>query len=115
ESYDIRVLYIEPGSGNDPIQCTLELVSLINPGTYTALSYCWGSLTLTAKIIVNTQVTPVRANLATALKSLREHGFLRVWVDALCINQEDRSERSLQVRNMIHIYSLAKFVFVWTG
>jgi hypothetical protein len=115
ESYDIRILYIQPGSGDDPIQCTLELASLINPGSYTALSYCWGILTLTAEIIVNTHIIPVRANLATALKRLREHGFLRVWVDALCINQGDRVERSLQVRNMMRIYSLAKFVFVWTG
>lgn len=115
ESYDIRILSIQPGSGDDPIQCTLELASLINPGSYIALSYCWGILTLTAEIIVNTQIIPVRANLATALKRLREHGFFRVWVDALCINQGDRVERSLQVRNMMQIYSVAKFVFVWAG
>ncbi|RDI78815.1 hypothetical protein Vi05172_g11237 [Venturia inaequalis] len=38
-----------------------------------------------------------------------------IWVDALCINQEDPVERSHQVNLMSDIYSQAQLVVVWLG
>jgi hypothetical protein len=38
-------------------------------------------------------------------------GYL--WIDALCINQDDTQERSNQVSNMREIYHRAKRVVVW--
>ena len=38
-----------------------------------------------------------------------------MWVDAICINQADREERSLQVRNMRQIFSRADHVVCWVG
>jgi hypothetical protein len=38
-----------------------------------------------------------------------------LWVDALCINQEDLSERASQVRMMGDIYKLSGRVLVWLG
>ncbi|KUJ10875.1 uncharacterized protein LY89DRAFT_739856 [Mollisia scopiformis] len=38
-----------------------------------------------------------------------------VWVDALCINQDDLAERSQQVMLMRDIYSVAHRVVVWLG
>lgn len=38
-----------------------------------------------------------------------------VWIDALCINQNDLDERSAQVRLMPQIYSQASCVIVWLG
>lgn len=43
ESYQIRILSIEPGSGVDPIRCELSLTDPIPPAQYTALSYCVGN------------------------------------------------------------------------
>lgn len=38
-----------------------------------------------------------------------------LWVDALCINQQDNDEKSSQVMMMRHIYARAKNVLVWLG
>ncbi|KAI8712024.1 HET domain-containing protein [Fusarium sp. LHS14.1] len=37
------------------------------------------------------------------------------WIDAICINQNEVSERNHQVRMMSHIYKGAVFVLVWFG
>jgi hypothetical protein len=56
----------------------------------------------------------VTSNLGQALRGLRPKiGKTRLWVDALCINQEDLTERSQQVRLMRQIYSRAKEVISW--
>jgi len=58
----------------------------------------------------------VTCNLATALVDLRSSTEPRVlWIDALCINQEDMQERSSQVARMANIYRQAKQVVVWLG
>lgn len=57
----------------------------------------------------------VTSNLEAALRALRSRGHKKVWVDALCINQKDLTERSLQVLRMGIIYSKAKNVLVWLG
>ena len=36
-------------------------------------------------------------------------------VDAICINQEDKIEKGMQVRYMSEIYSKASHVIVWLG
>ena len=38
-----------------------------------------------------------------------------IWIDAICINQEDKDERSAQVRFMGEIYESAQTVFAWLG
>jgi hypothetical protein len=44
-----------------------------------------------------------------------EEGDVILWVDALCINQEDISERSIQTSRMRAIYQNARKVAVWLG
>ncbi|KAK0724614.1 heterokaryon incompatibility protein-domain-containing protein [Lasiosphaeris hirsuta] len=38
-----------------------------------------------------------------------------LWIDAICINQEDMAERNAQVQRMPHLYRLAYRVVVWLG
>ena len=38
-----------------------------------------------------------------------------LWVDALCINQQDIPERNDQVKKMCRIYSKASCVLIWLG
>jgi hypothetical protein len=50
------------------------------------------------------------------LRAVRKTSWdLLIWADAVCINQEDVLERNFQVANMIHIYSRAASVLLWTG
>jgi hypothetical protein len=47
------------------------------------------------------------------LRSKRTRGYY--WVDAICINQQDITERGQQVQLMKAIYELAEQVLVWLG
>jgi hypothetical protein len=56
----------------------------------------------------------VRENLFNALINLRHKSEWRVlWIDALCISQDDVNERNHQVSQMAGIYSQAKRVVAW--
>jgi Heterokaryon incompatibility protein (HET) len=58
----------------------------------------------------------IQQNLFDALSSLRYETWGRtLWIDAICINQEDVKERNHQVSRMASIYSQANAVVVWLG
>lgn len=58
----------------------------------------------------------VTQNLHAALKRLRLQNQSRVlWVDAICINQDDTSEKSFQVAMMSQIYSKTTKGLLWLG
>lgn len=63
-----------------------------------------------------TVTVPVTINLASALAHLRySKQPLMLWIDAICINQEDHAERSKQICKMDRIYSDAQHTIVWLG
>ena len=115
DSYEIRMLTILPDSPTAIVRCTMQRTNLISPIKYAALSYCWGDETITTDILVNGTMTRVTVNLADALQHLRKLGVGRLWVDALCINQTDKQEKGLQIRNMKHVYSKAEMTYAWLG
>jgi hypothetical protein len=86
-----------------------------------ALSYTWGSPDNPVDIFVKVGESSfctlsVTQNLAEALRYLRLEDKPRLlWIDAICVNQQDMDERSSQVELMADIYSLAKKVVVWLG
>jgi hypothetical protein len=62
----------------------------------------------------NEGVLSVSRNLDLALRYLRHTYTPRsIWIDALCINQVDRAEKSVQVALMGLIYSQADSVIAW--
>jgi hypothetical protein len=113
---DIRVLYLAPGKCSDPIRCGLITLSLANNPRYEALSYAWGVIDSYNLITVDGCPMRIRENLETALRHLRYEQRDRIlWVDALCINQEDDEERSQQVSHMSLIYSKAMSTVIYLG
>ncbi|RMJ16106.1 hypothetical protein BHE90_003000 [Fusarium euwallaceae] len=89
-------------------------------GEYETLSYAWGSPSDPLHdILVNGQRYRVRQNLYDVLSqfrtSLRYASRVRLWVDAICINQDDGLERATQVKRMKQIYSIAMRTIVWLG
>jgi len=64
-----------------------------------------------------TQTLSITASLDEALRHLRrKDGTSRLlWVDPVCINQEDVPERGSQVGIMGEIYTKASSVVVWLG
>jgi hypothetical protein len=80
------------------------------------LSYVWGSQEPARYIECNGHKKFVAPNLFAALRRLRFADKERVvWIDALCINQEDPDERSRQVLLMRDIYTKPSRVIVWLG
>lgn len=58
----------------------------------------------------------VTQNLGRALPYLRYRDKPRIlWIDAICVNQEDLPERSRQVQRMADVYRLASRAVVWLG
>jgi hypothetical protein len=58
----------------------------------------------------------VTQNLSQALPYLRYEDKSRaLWIDAICVNQQDLQERSQQVKRMAEIYSKATRVIAWLG
>ncbi|KAK5996951.1 Heterokaryon incompatibility 6-like protein [Cladobotryum mycophilum] len=117
----IRLLRLMPHRDKTaPIQCTLFdyplLASDDDDHLYDALSYVWGSSEKTQSIAIDNYDLPITANLHAALSRLRHGLFERlIWVDAICINQEDLKERGHQVQTMAKIYASASRVVVWLG
>lgn len=88
-------------------------------GDYGALSYTWGDQSVKVPIIMNDQVMLVGQNLEAALRALSSDPDyiegLKIWADAICINQNDIAERNRQVTRMRMIYSKALVVSIWLG
>ncbi|KAE9369657.1 hypothetical protein N431DRAFT_485525 [Stipitochalara longipes BDJ] len=58
----------------------------------------------------------VTTNLALALRHLRwEQRPRTLWIDALCINQKNEDEKTIQIQRMDWIYANASPVVIWLG
>ncbi|KAL8393934.1 hypothetical protein RB595_003627 [Gaeumannomyces hyphopodioides] len=135
----IRLLRLRPHADRHaPIRCQLLEYPLEETGQathlYEALSYVWGSEENKLPVYVQAddddrngaphaspptrsdQCLLVTRNLHAALSHLRD-GFLErvIWIDAICINQQDDVEKGRQVQSMAWIYASASRVVVWLG
>lgn len=85
---------------------------------YHALSYTWGDPTKTKAILVDGAVVQVTSNLEEFLRYRRrdlDDKIGTLWIDALCINQKDNSEKNTQLLLMRQIYEKANSTLVWLG
>ncbi|RBR24704.1 uncharacterized protein FIESC28_02477 [Fusarium coffeatum] len=117
---DIRLLRLLPHQDADaPIKCQLFNCGIVSSGgtrPYEALSYVWGSDHESQSISIDSCYLPVGGNLFAALLHLRDPDIERIlWIDAVCINQQDNTEKGHQVQSMAKIYAKATRVIVWLG
>jgi hypothetical protein len=119
---EIRLLELQAGGHDEPLQCRLFTASLSRNAEYNALSYVWGdyasSSTFEPTILLDGKSFVVTPNLHVALLHLRPSAgsnSMRLWVDAVCINQNDSIERNSQVAMMQDIYASAAQVTIWLG
>ena len=113
----IRLIHLNPGLKNDGLSIQIhENVSLENAPVYEALSYAWGESRKTGSISCGSESIAVTQNLATALAQVRNSNKIRtLWIDQICINQDNVDESNKQVALMGRIYSKAENVVVWLG
>lgn len=123
----IRVLKLEafnPGiQDGGPLHGDIQVVDLdTNPAPYyTALSYVCGSIRdaaprSTITLGANRFLLQLTDNCYDALKQLRSTVRpLTIWVDAICIHQEDSAEKTHQIALMGDVYKQAHTTFIWLG
>ncbi|KAI2473329.1 heterokaryon incompatibility protein-domain-containing protein [Annulohypoxylon bovei var. microspora] len=112
----IRLCSLLPASFESPLSCHIEPFDISPTLEFEALSYTWGNPKDLIPIEVNGEMISVTKNLATALTYLRKGSSERyLWIDAICINQNDLNERSAQVAMMGKIYQTATRVISWLG
>lgn len=126
----IRLLTVHPGNETTALSGTLHSTPLEEAPQFEAVSYAWGtgSFTETLNIISNpgTVFTSgehevsgaghITRNVTSLLRCLRRRSETRIlWVDAICINQANISERNDQVQQRRKIYSRARVVVIWLG
>ncbi|KAK3390792.1 heterokaryon incompatibility protein-domain-containing protein [Podospora didyma] len=114
---EIRIIELQPGDDISNIQGSLKVASIgsSTPKRYSALSYCWGLDSQPRRTIsLDGQRFEARQSLLEALQQLRSRDeCARLWIDAICINQEDKEEKKSQLPLMSSIYSKAETVEIW--
>ncbi|KAH6981381.1 heterokaryon incompatibility protein-domain-containing protein [Ilyonectria destructans] len=122
----IRLIRLpDANSHSSPPRVTLHTFPLTQCPHYLALSYTWGPPragvpAYTGRdrtvILLDDRPFAVRPNLFHALSQVcaaRPGSYL--WVDSICINQENPRERASQVGIMDHVYAGASETLIWLG
>lgn len=99
-----------------PLRGTLKVVALAD-AQYSALSYVWGPHGGEEDVMLigdtSIRITP---SCRQALQSIRhQFGAVSIWIDAICIDQQNKAEKLDQIPLMGAIYSQANFVYIWLG
>ncbi|KAK0657799.1 heterokaryon incompatibility protein-domain-containing protein [Cercophora newfieldiana] len=116
---EIRILQLQPS--NHVTKGALPEAKVIHTAistgqSFSALSYVWGVEKDEELLSCEGGKIRITKNLGQALRHLQHrHGLSFVWIDALCINQNDVPERNQQVKLMGDIYGTAKEVLIWLG
>ena len=117
EQRDIRILVLARGDQDDQLRGHLFVESLDYEDVhYTALSYTWAGPVIDNGISIDGSVFDITENLWLALRQFRHlTRAIHLWIDAICINQGDDSEKGEQVALMGDIYSNATRTWIWLG
>lgn len=127
-STHIRLLHVKPsrltvkGPGSDDdhfasrIVCEMTTVDIRNPAPYKCLSYAWGLEDRNYGLEIADTWLPITQSLDSAIRHLRHQDeTLTIWIDQICINQEDGLEKGHQVRLMQDVYRNAEQTLAWLG
>lgn len=122
---EIRVLKVsrpvQGGDGGvDTFQANLVCVSLDDDPAYIAVSYVWGDPSIVGHFESHSEGhkrgLPHNKGVFDIINTiLAQDTTLYLWIDSLCINQEDLDERASQVAMMGTIFSQARQVLAFIG
>lgn len=114
-SNQIRLLRLPPKNRSSELLLQSFRCNLENAPAYKAMSYTWESGQI-RRLFVDSKQLHVRVNCFRALQQASLHYANElIWIDSICINQEDNSEKNSQVGRMGEIYSRAELVLACVG
>lgn len=128
EENSLRLLTISEHNGTTAI-LKIQTYPRISAPRYEAVSYTWGDDPSTATVMCNGMPLEIQTNLFRALPFFILRAFPSVfesrptsnprtrplWIDAICLNQNDREEKAVHVPHMSDIYKNASRTLVWLG
>lgn len=118
ELKEVRLLIVNPGSDDAVVRCSFLHANLAgeNVPPYETISYVWGDPKIKAEILLNDHPFQVPTSAERVLRRMRYADRERVlWIDAVCMNQEDLYERASQVGLMGNLYSNCSRNIIWLG
>lgn len=108
-----RLIKVRPENGDG---VHIKLYEETGDAPYRCLSYTWGEPTPAFPIRINGRTMEVRKSLLEFLiMASKRFANEPLWIDAICINQQDDREKSVQVQRMGIIYKDAFEVLIWLG
>ena len=102
----------------EPVSADIFVTPISTAPKFKALSYTWGTDDRTHHITLSGADFYVTPSLDSALRHLRPDSSgqsIILWIDQICINQDDEKEKTPQVNLMHQIYTGAEQVIVWLG
>ncbi|KAI8720204.1 HET domain-containing protein [Fusarium sp. LHS14.1] len=120
-STSFRLLQILSDGGQGILRCRMFDADLAAQDTpsYIALSYTWHETSLPnlfRPVLINEKYLSVSLNLWNFLQNYHQTAGERViWIDQICINQDDQDERVQQIGQMCAIYERASMDVFWIG
>lgn len=114
----IRLLVVFAGLPQDPLSGVFVNEALNFTADqkpyWTAVSYAWEGQTPSETLLIDDHYLPITSNVAQIVRDLREpNQQIVVWIDAVCINQNDAEEKVSQLKVMREIFEKAKEVVIW--
>lgn len=107
----MRLFVLFRGEESDILRGNICHMPFSNAGAYRSLSYVWGPEQPNHKkrlLITPQGVLRIKTSLGAALQRLRQNAKeLVLWVDAICINQEDEDEKAKQIMLLPQIFQRA--------
>ena len=113
----IRLLTILSNHG-EPVVCELYTYSLAEAPEYDIVSYCWGDELEMNVVTCNSVALLIRTTLSDSLHYIvgnRPKPLRPLWIDAICLNQDDYDEKAVQVPLMGSFYRHAARCIVRFG
>lgn len=112
----IRLLELERDAWDAPLKGKIRVEVLSAATEFVALSYTWGVAIKPYKLTTPEGVIWITVSCDSALRSVRRRPKpTLVWVDAVCIDQDNAHEKTIQIRLMRDIFRSAKHVYGWVG
>ncbi|KAI0171007.1 heterokaryon incompatibility protein-domain-containing protein [Pestalotiopsis sp. NC0098] len=125
----IRLIEISPQRPGVPLELHLSIHSVANLPRYHAISYTWGDCEDPVTVLVNDQPMSVTKNCHYALVQIQPHYSrpyhenevrdfserIYIWIDSICIDQNNTVEKGPQVAMMGHTFATASKVLACVG